>query len=184
MPRQIPGPCADLDFPGDCPERFYEIGQCLLDVASAAYAPFAAEDVGPECQTALFVTFGSDREPQPDDQGNQITVFLERITPISVKAGCITRWKLPFRLEAVFAGFPIVEFDDGTAVLPSAEEQEHAARWLLAVGQAFATAFADLAARPEQCTATVGTEIVVPEWLPSGPRGGIAGWRTTIAVTL
>ena len=175
----IPGPCGDVSLPDECFDYPYQAASCILDAAREAIEDFIPSL--PECENFVsFVTFSA--SGQPDDTCNQLTVLIEYFRPKALgRKQCATRWEVKMRVELVVAGYPEVEpIAEGQFVYPTAAAQDAAARWMYALGLAFTLGIQDVLRSPSCEELQRATNRTMSDVKAAGPRGGCAGWVTTI----
>ena len=185
----IPGPCGEIALPDGCSDEAFRIADCFVQTAVTALSGFWAEGPNDCSELKAFVAFAA--EGQPDDLCNQVSVLIERFTPrYTGPRNCLSRFlEVRMRFEAVFAIYPAVEdLGNGQFYVPTPDEQEAANRWLYSVG---VTLFNALLSETEAstCDALVDLRTRANNWrlsdfVPVGPRGQCAGWRTTITFDL
>jgi len=182
----IPGPCGDLVLPDDCTDGLYLLADCFVCAGMEAIRPYLPQPDGSCDPFVGFVAFS--QNTQPDDICNQLTVLVSKLSPKFRKLpGCnIGSVSVLMRLEAIFAVYPMVEeIESGQFHLPDPEVQATANRWLYSVGISLFNAIHDLVSTPDSCDGmSVATSYAMGDFLPSGPRGGCAGWNTTITAEL
>lgn len=184
--RVLPTSCGDLVLPEECQDGAFLIADCLVDIGMSALTPFAPAISGMCAPFIGFVTFADVNAPA--DECNQLTVAIDQIAPTKLGGTaamvCAGFWRVRYRVDAVFADFPTIQRIEDSIYLPSVQSIENSARWLYAIGVALTQAYAEEISGPSCAGIQAASNRQMTPVTPSGPRGGCAGWRTTITVDI
>lgn len=164
-------PIPQCDDPFVVPECFRtaeDLATCLLDFVAGHVEPLF-----PRCEECeaihVFVNHGNE---VPVDVGDSLSVTVLGIKPVTNSATVFT-YRARLRFEVWVGGFPMLQSSLAGFIVPSREDQDNAANFMLAVGSALVRSVTIGATRG--CAACTNPRF--NELVPLGPRGGYAGWR-------